>query len=403
MREQEGEQEHDREDRRNDADVLDLARAELDERVRDEARRDTVRDGIGEAHHRNGEERGDSRRRILPVDARNVAHHQHADIQQSARRCAAGNERRDGAEEHGDCKQNGNDESREARSAAFRNARGGFDEGRDRGGTADRARAGSDGVAQERLLDIFDLTRIVEQTALLARRLAGAHQRADGIEHVDHGERDQRCDEIEYLIAADALEAVDERLTEGLRAEVGKRLQRVIEGNFFEHFLRGSIADREGDRREDIIQHGAADDAEQHGTLDLQFREDGDDQEGEQRDGCGHGSKSVEPVRQNVKGNEFDEGGVVVDHNARLLQTDKRNEQTDARGNRQANRRGNGADDHFARADDRENEEQNARAKHDEQRVCIGIPESTAYRKTEKGVQTHAGRLCERNFRQKRH
>ena len=62
VRKQEREQEHRREDRRNGADLFDLARAQLDDRVGDETRRDAVRDGIGEAHHR--ERRGRGRQRL---------------------------------------------------------------------------------------------------------------------------------------------------------------------------------------------------------------------------------------------------------------------------------------------------------------------------------------------------
>ena len=405
MREQEGKQEHDREDRRDDADVLDLARAQLDDGIRDEARRDTVGDRIGEAHHRNGEEGRNGRSRVLPIDARNVAHHQHTDIHQSARRRAGRDELCDGAEEHGDRKQNRNDERRETRSAAFRNARGGLDEGRDRGSTQDRARAGSDRVAQESLLDVFDLARIVEQAALLACRLAGAHQRADRIEHIDHRKGDERGDKVEDLIGGYPLEAVDEYLPRRLCTEIGKSLQGIGEGDAVKHRNAVGRAHCRADAHKGIIQHRTADDADDHSRLDFQLGKNGDHQQGKNRDDRGDHRLPADGKDAQIEGNQPDfRAGIRLHDDSGVLHTDERDEQADARGDRDADRRRNGADDHFARADNREDEEQNARTKDDEESIRIGISQPFAANgKYEKRIQPHAGRLRKRNFCEKRH
>ena len=97
VRKQERKQEHEREDGGDGADVFDFARAQLDDRVRDEARRDAVRDGIGEAHDGDGEEGGNGGCGVFPVDIDHVAHHQYAHVDERARRGALRDERGDGA------------------------------------------------------------------------------------------------------------------------------------------------------------------------------------------------------------------------------------------------------------------------------------------------------------------
>jgi len=86
VREQEGKQEDERKDRRNGADILVFTRAQFDDRVGNETSRDAVRNGIRKGHHGDGQERGDSRRGVFPIDIDDVSHHQNADVHQSARR-----------------------------------------------------------------------------------------------------------------------------------------------------------------------------------------------------------------------------------------------------------------------------------------------------------------------------
>ena len=123
MREQEGKQEDERKDRRNGADILVFTRAQFDDRVGNETSRDAVRNGIRKGHHGDGQERGDSRRGVFPIDIDDVSHHQNADVHQSARRSRAGDELRDGTEEHCDCEEERDHQRGKARSAAFGHAR----------------------------------------------------------------------------------------------------------------------------------------------------------------------------------------------------------------------------------------------------------------------------------------
>ena len=276
VREQEGEQEHEAEDRRNRTDLFDFTRAELDDRIGEEARRNTVRDGIGKAHHRDGEECGNSRCGIFPVDVRNVTHHEYADIHESACRCAGRNERRDGAEEHSDRKQNSDDQGGKARSAAFRYACRRFDEGRDGGSTEDRARAGCDGVAKERSLDVFHFARFIEQAAFFAGRLASSHQGTDGIEHIDHCKRDERRDKVKDLRATYTFKPFNEYLSKGFRTKLFDFLNGIFKFDCIENRFTGCRTCSISDSDKDVVQDGTADDTKNHRPANIQFGENSD-------------------------------------------------------------------------------------------------------------------------------
>ena len=103
-----------------------------------------------------------------------------------------------------------------------------------------------------------------------------------------------------------------------------------------------------------------------------------------------------------VEGSEVDERCAVVNDDARVLKADEGDEQADAGGNGRLDRSGNGLENRLAQAGDSQQDENDAIDQNQNQRVCVAQAESfTADSKDKKCVQTHAGRLRQRQVRQK--
>ena len=194
------------------------------------------------------------------------------------------------------------------------------------------------------------------------------------------------------------VEALGEDLAECLRAEilesakeiggqVGRDIGRIELGN--------------GDEADDIVEHRTAEHAPQDSALDLLLGQRADDEHGDQGDEHREDACPCGAAGKDVEGSEVDERCAVVNDDARVLKADEGDEQADAGGNGRLDRGGNGVEDHLAQAGDGQQDEDDAIDQNQNQRVCVAQAEAEADRVDKECVQAHAGRLRQRQVRQK--
>ena len=138
---------------------------------------DGAGDGHGQQHHRHRQQLG----QVGEVDVPQVGEHQDAHVDQRRGRGRRRDDGRRRCDEHAQQEQHARGDGGQAGAPARLHAGGRFHEGGDGGGAGQRAGHGADGVGQQRLLHLRHLALLVEHVG--AGR--GAHQRADGVEHVD--------------------------------------------------------------------------------------------------------------------------------------------------------------------------------------------------------------------------
>ncbi len=247
-------EEVDHEERRHQpqqrVDVAASATHELDEHVGDEAGSDPVGDGVGEGHQDDRQERRDGDLDVLPVDSRDLLHHQEADQHE----CGDGRLARDDVhhwgDEHREQEQQAGDHAGEASASPLADTRSRLDvagvaghAGRTTGGRRHR-------VDHQDGLRVRRRSVLVEQTGLGTDGCHGAH----GVEEVGQQQCEDEQERRRHTEAAEAAQQVE--LAE--RAEAGqvdnrRRQRRGVEPPAL-RVVR--LAEHRADVREPLDQDG---------------------------------------------------------------------------------------------------------------------------------------------------
>lgn len=227
---------------------------------------------------------------------------------------------------------------------------------------------------------------MVEQVALRA----GAVQRADGIEHVDHAQRKRGSDEHHgeraAVVTGDTqilreVKALIEHRAGRIFAPCRKRIERIGDFDTTEQICRIANTCRVRDARKPVIQHRRTEDAPQHRALHLLFGEDRDGEyaqnRNDRREHAAHrtiviGEEFV--CAEDIEGDKGRQRAFVIDDDARLLHADEGDEQSDADGDRVAHARGDRLEDLAAQPRRRQDQEDNAVQKRKDHAVRIGQP-----------------------------
>ena len=400
-----GQEEHQREqdadDPRAGVDFLDLAGEDLHEHIGDQTEGDTVGDVVGQGHERDRHEAGHGGGRIVPVDVADVGHHQNADVDQRRGAGVGRDELRHGGEEHCDEEHRGRGHRGKTRAAALGYTGGGLDERRDGGGAAGSADAGGAGIGQHGAVHVGDVAILVEQAACGA----GAVERAEGVEHVDHAEGehrrqqhdDKRADAVGVDIGGE-IKAGLEHGEEGLRAEVAERAEEVARQ------VGGHGAGIEAGHRQQthgVVHDGRTEDAPQHRAAHLLLAHGADGEHGQNRDEHGEDRRPRLRAGEHVEGVQRHAGGGAVHDDARVLQTDERDEQADTGGDGHLDGVGDGVEDEFAQAGDGQQDEDDAVKQHQHEGIGVAQTHADADGIDKVGVEAHAGGLREGEVRQK--
>lgn len=391
--------EKDRDDICQDGNFLGLAGENLDDHVGDHCQTNAVADGAGDGHCQGHDEHGNDLIYVVKVDVLQTLQHQDADINQRGRGRRGGNDGCDGGNEHTGQEHKGRGEGGKTRAAARLNTGGRLHEGRDGGGTAERACDGTHCIRGERFLHLGHIAVLIGHTGAGCR----ADQRADGVEHIDHAEGDNQGDGRE---PTDLEETAEVELEESDLCHVievgqeGGRLQRLKRIGAQENKLSSPVADG-GD------QHTH----EHSGLLALLAQKD-DDKEADEH--CNHidhhgfvayiahgtlnraGCHGAEEVTHHKEG-RFKVVALAVYAGIRA-KADVHQHQTDRRTDAQTNAQRNRCDDLIADIKDAEQDEHDALYKNDAdgRLECGGVIRiqqggNVATDHSEKAVQAHAG------------
>ena len=158
---------------------------------------------------------------------------------------------------------------------------------------------------------------------------------------------------------------------------------------------RAEVRQRPGEALDLRHAHGDADegagyDGDQDRALDLQLHQHAGDDETQQAQQRRSGGGVP-----HVEGAHADGGRVVLNDDARVQQTDQRDEHADTGADSNTNILGDGAIDRFAQTQQGDEDEQHAGDEHDGQRLIIAIAVAQHDRIGKEGVQAHAGGLRE--------
>jgi len=186
------------------------------------------------------------------------------------------------------------------------------------------------------------------------------------------------------------IKALCEDLAEGFAAECGKGSKGV------QRLADKEIRVEAGNRQPEQIIHGsAAENAPKDRALDLLHRQDRDGDHGADGDKTGHDALPGCRAEQ-VEARNADQRCIVIDDDAGVLQTEERDEQTDACRDCRLDGCGNGIKDQLAQTRDREQNEDQTVHKNKDQGVCIRKAKAEADRVNKESIQSHAGRLRQR-------
>ena len=314
-----------------------------DDEVREQTHSYAVGNAVTERHDDYREECG---HRVLDageVDILDIAHHEHADVHERARRCRGRNEREKRKQEYREQEEHRGDKRRQTGFAADGHACAGLYERGDRGRTEDCAGAGSDGIGVHALVKRERFALLVHEAG--ARR--AARDRAHGIEHVYHAERHYRHYAEHYGSAAeiDVPECGEERTRSFLHGE------EVCE------VLPERPADRTaaGERIDVRHAHGYGDDradyyADDNRRLDFEVRQYGDRYKTDEADDRAARRIFAYRRRVYVEHDEVADGIRACLYDSSVLESDIRDEQAYADGNSGAYGFGNAVEYVFAKA-----------------------------------------------------
>ena len=302
----------------------------MDDRVAHKAEAEARGDVEREGHRHDGQEGGNRDFKPFEADVHDLLHHEstHDDEDRSGRICGHDAHKRN--EEERKHEAAGRRDGGQARTAARSDARSAFEVG----GGGRRAHAGgehrADGVGDERLVEVADLTIGPHEAALAGQ----TDQHAHVVEEVDHRQRE---DDAEKAMGKRALKV---HLHED-GGDVGKR--EAHPGALRK--LRHAKNDAERRRRKNADEHGGPE------TLHHQRSREEEAEDGELNLGLSHVAERHEGTR-------------VGNDQTGALHTDERNEGTDAHHDGELEVDRNGVHDELADARHREQEEDEAGNEH---------------------------------------
>ena len=363
--------------------------------------------GAGNGHCNEHQSNRNALLNLAQVNALQTLQHDNAHVNQSRRRCRSRNNSRDRRDKHAQQEHDAAGQSGKTRTAARLNARCGFHERRNGRRTRARTHAGTNGVGKQRFLHLWHLAFFVHH----ARARRGAHQRTDGVEHVNHAERD---DQSNYGEPADLQEAGKVEFEE---RQVKHAVERRNPGSGFQRCERILTQNR---GLANPVNHGCHQHANDNGRLHAAMVQQHDnEQTNEHRDnGKNHGGVCV---AHGLRGKRCRQRAEEVLHYKELLalgigdvhvgaQTDVQQHQANCGGNAHAHAQRNGINDFLADVKQRQNQEHNAFGQNDNQRRlersdvrCAGDNGNVSNNNSEEAVQAHARRQAERFVGNERH
>ena len=378
------------------ADVLGLAGEDLDHGVGDQAQTDGVADGAGHGHTDEHDGHRQHLIHIVEVDVLEALEHQHADVDERGGGRSAGDDGGDGGEEHAGEEENGGGQRGQTGAAAGLHAGGGFDKGGNGGGASGSARDRTDGVGEQGLLHVGHLALLIHH----AGAGGGAHQSADGVEHIDHAEGDDQRDGGE---PADVHKARKVKLEERGRDHVGEGRHEACGLKA----CKGIHA--EECEAADPIKDGGKEHTKQHGGLDALLGQHDHDEHTEKRghDGQDHrviarthvalddtGGQGAEEVAHHVERTAV--FGIDTNVGAK---THVHQHQADGRGDAVAHAERDGLHDLLAHLQHGEHKEHDAFDEDDDEGslksagvVAVIDHGDVGHHHSEEAVETHAGR-----------
>ena len=345
--------------------LLDLACAQLEYGIGDEAEGQTVGDGVGERHHQRGDDCRYGFGGFIPLHFRQVTQHQAGHEQQRRRSGIAGHHTGQRRDEQAGQEQHGNRESRQTGTAAGLHTGSALHIGGGAGGTQDGAHKDRARIGQQ---------RAVETPHALRHQQAGAtrhaHQRAGGIKQFHQEEHQHHVEE------ARGQRRLDVELHEG----------GLDGGRCREDAVEGIAAEEERGHR-----HGQ--DADQQGARHLETVQHHDQQKAQQR----HDDLGLVQIAQRHI-------GVLVGRNhTGGLERDQRQEKTQTHGDGNAYGLRYALDDELTQAQHGADQEQTSRDEHRPQGSLPRIAHLEHHHVGKIGVQPHARRQRNRVVGIQRH
>ena len=355
---------------------------------------DRAGDGHEDEHKRNGDDLKD----IVPIDVLEAAEHEDADIDKCGARCRSRDESCDRRDEHAKKEHDRGGQRGKTRAAAGLNAGAGLDEGGDGGGAGACACYGADGVCQQSFLHLGHFAVLVEHVCACG----GADEGADGVEHVDHAEGDDKGNGGE---PADAYEGLEIKLEEGGVEHIA---ERGNEGCGGQGLKRIGVQENEAAAP---VNDAGDEHAENDGCLDLVVAEDDDGEYADEHgDNVEHQLRirAADGVARYRRGEASEEGGQNEERAALFAvkagvraEADVEQHKADGRGDADADAEGNGLNDLLADGEKREDDEENALDEDDAHCGREGFLVAQAGERCdvcnddgEEAVQAHAGSHC---------
>ena len=188
------------------------------------------------------------------------------------------------------------------------------------------------------------------------------------------------------------IEPFGEHFAERFFGKRSKRLERVQRKRFRKS--RVEIFHREA---EQIVKHRAAQNSVQNSALYFLLREYRNQKQRNHRHNQRHHVRPFRPAEQVERSQRY-ACGRIGNHQFRVLQTEKRDKQADAGGNRFLHCGRNRFEYDFAQSRYRKQDENNAVKQDEYQRVRIRKSQRETHRVYEKRVQSHAGSLRQRQI-----
>ena len=364
-------------------------------------------DGAGDGHGNEHQRHGHHLIQVVEVHVLEAHEHQHAHIDQSGGRGRRGDDGGDGGDEDAGQEEDACGEGGEARAAAGLHAGGGLHEGGDGGGAGAGAGHSADGVGQEGFLHVGHVAVLIHH----AGPGGGAHQGADGIEHVDHAEGDDEGDGGEPSDLQKALEVKFE--------ECG--LHHVGEGGYEGGGGEGCKGiHTQYHKVTHPIDDGGNQHAQQHRCLDAVLCQNHNHEHahehGHHREdhggvtaahgGLGHaGSQSAKEITHHVEG----AAGLGVDAHVGS-KADVHEHEADGGGDAQAHAQGDGVHNLFPDVENGQDQKEDALQQDDHQSGLEGLhiahageAHDVGYHHGKEAVEAHAGGQGEGLVGQERH
>ena len=165
----------------------------MKQRIADDSKGDSLRDRIHEGHRADADKGRNRAERILPVNLRDLLHHEESDDDESGGRRKGRDREEDRGEEEGEGKESSRHHGRKPGASALRDPRGGLHEGRDGRGPQAGSRRRSDRVRKESPLDARKLSVLIQHI-----RLGGAaDQRPQSIKDIHKEKGEDHDQEVE--------------------------------------------------------------------------------------------------------------------------------------------------------------------------------------------------------------